>query len=524
LKKNKTFYLILLPLLFILVAVCLNNARGPGWLGSNLDPEYVYLLNAANLSGLKGVGHIDHPGTPVQILGAIVIRIVHFFNSPGISIYDDLLNRPEYYLSAVKIVLIFLNSLILLALGIVTYSVTRSLWTGLWLQMTPFLSIVIIQFGLTRMSPEPLLLFTSLAFIIMIVILLKYDSVPLPLVLGIALISGLGIAVKVTFIPLVILPFIVLPRLKNKLVYSASLVVGFIIFTIPIIRMYPMFFEWIYNLLMHSGHYGTGASRIVSFHRIYNEIPKLLVGNPFFFFVLIFTLIILVFVLLTPKLRKISLSNRYFKFLAGIAVSQITGLFIVAKHSSHHYLLPVISLSGFTLCLIYLYLVYLFCHFALNLKYLYFSAIILLATILTIINPLSQIIDEMNRLTTLKEKSLAINDHIQTNHKDYAKIYYYPSSSPVYALKFGNDLSRNYHARSLAHLYKNVFFYDRWRKKFYGFDYHQIIPFEQIQAKHGNKILFQGARKVKIGLPDVKLKQVYKPGFSEGVFIIDSFK
>lgn len=520
----KKLYLLILPILLVIAAVCLNDARGPDWLGSNLDPEYVYLLNAANLAGMTGVGHIDHPGTPVQVLGAVVMRVVHFVSSPGVEFGEDVLRRPEFYMGAIKSIFVVLNALMLLALGVVVYIVIRSLWVGLWLQAAPFFSIVLVQFGLTRMSPEPLLLFSASAMVLLIVVLVKRDNVPLILVLGLALVTGLGIAVKVTFIPLALLPLLVLPRLKNKAIYWGGVVVAFVLFTLPIIRMYPLFFKWVYNLLSHTGRYGTGASSIISPLRYIENFRTLVMGNAFFSIVLVLSLVLLVVGMAVPGLRKVSFSNRYFKYLAGVFVSQVVGLLMVSKHSSHHYLLPVMCLSGLAVFFIVSYLKDGFAHYEINLKYLFAPALLLLVAALILINPVSQIMDKVDRLSSFKEKSLSIHHRVQTDYEDYAKIYYYRSSSPAYALKFGSDLSRSNFAESLEKLYKNVYFYDQWRGKFCGFHYHRIIPFKKIRAKHGDKIVFQGTRGIKIKAPGITLKEAYSTGSSEGVFIIDPKK
>ena len=120
-------------------------------------------------------------------------------------------------------------------------------------------------------------------------------------------------------------------------------------------------------------------------------------------------------------------------------------------------------------------------------------------------------------LEKIKEKSLAIHQQVETNYKDYAKIYYYRSSSPEYALKFGNDLSRSYHSGKLQGIYKNVYFYDIWTKRFANFDYNRRVPFEKIRSRHGDKIVFQGTRGVKV--PGVKLKEISGIRFKEGLFL-----
>ena len=112
-KARRLYYpvLLILPVLLALTTVYLNNARGPFWLGPNLDPDYVYLLNACNMAEFKKVGHIDHPGTTVQVLGAIIIRTVHFFHfSTDDDLQTDVLKRPEYYLNAINTVFAVLNA------------------------------------------------------------------------------------------------------------------------------------------------------------------------------------------------------------------------------------------------------------------------------------------------------------------------------------------------------------------------------------------------------------------------------
>lgn len=526
---KKLYYVLLLffPLLLLVTAVFLNNARGPYWLGSNSDPEYVYLLNAANLAGLKGVGHIDHPGTPVQVLGAVTIRIVHFFNfSSDIDWRTDVLQRPEYYLKAINVVMIVLNVLMILCLGMFTYFLTKNFWFSLWLQLSPFFSVTLLQFGLTRVTPEPLLFFSSSLMIMVLVFVLKAHSDNLStagenviIVFIFGIIIGFGIACKVTFIPLVLIPLILLPKIKNKILYLFAAVISFVIFTLPIIRMYPRFFDWIFNLLTHSGHYGSGPSKIISTHKYIKNIKHLLVGNPFFSIILVLALVIVIMTLLIPRLRKAHCSSIHFKLLAAVAVAQVFGLLMVSKHSAHHYLLPVLNLSGMAFFLIILYFKHLLDQYNINPKTLAASTAIFLVFLFVLANPVGQLNKRITRLKNLKERSLAIHQQVKNNYQDYVKIFYYGSSSPEYALKFGNDLSRSYHSETLEKLYKNVYFYDIWKKQFAGFDYNQAIPFDSIRKKHGDKIVFQGPGRTKV--PGIQLKKVSDRGIHEGIFLIE---
>jgi hypothetical protein len=525
---KQIYYLsfLLLPLLLVITAIFLNHARGPFWLGTNLDPEYVYLLNSTNLANIKGVGHIDHPGTPVQILGAVTLRVVYFFNfSAKDNFHTDVLKRPEYYLKAISTVMVILNALMLLALGGFTFMLMGNIWLSLWLQLVPFLSITLLQFGLTRVTPEPLLLFSSVLMIIMMVLwahvipgadngkTLEHTFI----IIFFGLITGFGIANKITFFPMMAIPLIIVPRLRNKFFYLVISAVSFVIFTLPIIRMYPRFFDWIHNLLTHSGHYGGGPSQLIATDKYIKNMKQLLVNNPFFSIVLALAVVIVMAGLFIPKLRNISISNIYFKCLAAAAAAQAAGLLMVSKHSASHYLLPGLTLSGVMVFFIFFYLKHVLDHFGIDLKYLVFPLVFLLAVSLILINPPWQIKRTIDRLNSIKEKSLALHQHVKDNYKDYAKIYYYRSSSPEYALKFGNDLSRSYHSQGLEQLYRNVYFYDIWTKRFAGFDYNRRIPFKTIREKYGNQILFQGMRGVKI--PGLKLKPVFDNGAYERAMV-----
>jgi hypothetical protein len=521
-KRIYYLSLLLLPLLLVITALFLNHARGPYWLGTNLDPEYVYLLNSTNLANLKGVGHIDHPGTPVQVLGAVTLRVVYFFNfSAKDNFHTDVLKRPEYYLKAINIVMVIMNAIMLLALGGFIFTLIENIWLSLWLQLAPFFSITVLQFGLTRVTPEPLLLFSSFLMIIMMVLWAhvtpgaENDKTPEHtfIIIFFGLITGFGIANKITFIPMMAIPLILAPRLRNKILYLVISAVSFVIFTLPIIRMYPRFFDWIHNLLTHSGHYGSGPSQLIAAGKYIKNLKKLLLGNPFFTIVLVLALLIVIVALLIPKLRNISTSNIHFKCLAAAAAAQAAALLMVSKHSASHYLLPGLTLSGVMVFFMFFYLKHILDNFEINLKYLVFPLVFLLAVSFILINPVGQFKKTIHRLNNIKGKSLALHQHVKDNYKDYAKIFYYRSSSPEYALKFGNDLSRSYHSQSLEQLYRNVYFYDIWTKRFAGFDYNRRIPFKTIREKYGNKILFQGTRGVRI--PGLKLKPVFDNGAYE---------
>jgi hypothetical protein len=531
---NKRYLLLLiLPLLLVLVSLYLNNARGPYWLGTNSDPEYVYLLNSLNLAMMKGVGHIDHPGTPVQVLGAVVLRVVNVFSGEEGGVQADVLARPEFYLSAVNTALLVLNVLTLIVLGVVTYRLSGSLAAGLWLQAAPFLSPVLLQFGLTRVSPEPMLFFVSsllaLAVVVSLYMPVFFREKPYFVPLVWALVVGLGIAVKITFVPLAVIPLVFLRGFRRRLIYMSAVGGAFVVFTLPIIRMYPLFFRWVINLLSHSGTYGSGKAGLPEAGKYIGNIMALLSGNWFFTFVVVSALVVLFVLCVKREWRAVVWGEAWFRLSVGVTLAQVFGLLMVSKHASDHYLLPVFNLSGVVVLLLVMGWKKMAGQVAAlsdgrRRKRLVAVFMVFIGIGVVLNNPPGGVIKRAGQLRWMKTKALALRAVIERDYKDYAKVFYYRSSAPEYAFKYGSDVSRSTHADALEqrHSGSAVYFYDIWTRKFAGFDYNKSISFETIRQKHGDKILFMGSRGIDV--KGVALKEISDKRSYEGIFELNRLK
>ncbi|MBK7157851.1 MAG: hypothetical protein IPH77_04655 [Ignavibacteria bacterium] len=122
-NKLKYSLLFVLPVILFITAHILKVVQGPYYLNF-YDPSYVYLINSLNLAQLSGygVGFIDHPGIPLQVFGAIVIKSFHFIDNVNQDLVNDVLTRPESYLNFINI-FVFLNSIVLFS-GIFYLKVT----------------------------------------------------------------------------------------------------------------------------------------------------------------------------------------------------------------------------------------------------------------------------------------------------------------------------------------------------------------------------------------------------------------
>ena len=401
------------------------------------------------------MGHIDHPGTPVQVSGAVMLRAVYMVGGSAEDGFQaDVLKRPEYYLNAINGLLIILNALALLAIGFYTLRRTKRFCWALWLQLFPFLSPVLLEYGLTRVTPEPLLFFTSSLLVLLVVLAFppafvgeKKWFTPVAL----AAVTGFGIANKITFVPVVVLSLLILERMRPRLLYLGATAGFFVLFTLPIIRMYPRFFGWIFALFSHSGQYGSGPSDVIQIDKYISNIWKLLSGNPLFSILLITSIVFIVYTLFRPGWRKYALPNIYFRLLTAVTAAQGFGLVTVAKHSAHHYLLPVLNLSGVLVFLLYFCFRHLRESGCINTpaKILKPAVTGFVVLIVILSNPTGRASNMVRHLENHQEKGLALYTQVQKDYRGFGKVYYYRCSSPEYALKFGSDLSRSYHAETL---------------------------------------------------------------------------
>ena len=115
-RLSKTAALLPLPLLVIFTTFHLNEAKGPYWLGTNLDPTYAYLMNSLNIANLHRPRHTDHPGTSVQIAGGLIIRTLNL-RSDETATAKNVITSPERYVQVINDVLILFYALCLFTAG-----------------------------------------------------------------------------------------------------------------------------------------------------------------------------------------------------------------------------------------------------------------------------------------------------------------------------------------------------------------------------------------------------------------------
>lgn len=72
------------------------------------DPSYAYLLNIANVAGLRQVGHVDHPGIGFDLVLAPFLRVFALARGDFSGLRARIVSDPEVYISSLLYAQLFL--------------------------------------------------------------------------------------------------------------------------------------------------------------------------------------------------------------------------------------------------------------------------------------------------------------------------------------------------------------------------------------------------------------------------------
>ena len=446
----------------------LKLAAGPYWLASNLDPSYQYLVNGLYL--IKGYvpNHTDHPGTPLQMLCCVVCWLFNWGRSSE-DLVTHVLIDPEFYLRTVFVVLSLFTFFTSFYLGMYVFRKTNDQWAALLTQL-PALGFLVMKAGLfipvvANVSPEALLVGIVNLFNICLfqnyfatknrdtLTFLKEKSMCPGFLWG--SVCGLGVAVKLTFLPVLIVPLIVLSW-KNKAIFVCAFAASFFAWTIPILSKYPRLWGWVSGIITHTGTYGTGGAGIIDVHSYFLNWKSIVLGQwvyaPFVFLAL--ALVLWKFVV--KKWDK----GTFFLLVTMIGVC--IQFSVVAKHPAAHYLLPGLGLFSFILVLVYL-------------QWPFQNALtkrtVLIFILITVLLGAWQANAYRLSMASFTRDVLDFDEHVRTKYQGCTIIDYYQSSGPESALFFGDGWNLIPHlGPELFRLYPNEFFLHIWGNKIMSFN------------------------------------------------------
>ncbi len=351
LNRYRKYLILLIPALYLVWSLILNLQGGPFSL-SRSDPEYPYLLNGLNCATLNfnNIGHTDHPGTPFQMVTGGFIRITHLLIGQK-PLVEDVLSRPDTYLAIASVFLTFLTFLLLYWLGTVAMKTNGRLTGALILQSSLLLGNVLITLPL-RYNPDRILVMYNLVLIGLTIKLLFTQNYPVQkyaILTGILM--GIGFATKFNFLPVLILPFLLIPDRRNRTIYGLTVIGAFFISVLPILNKFKDFRRFISGVASHDGLYGGGSQQMINWKSFVQNFIDLLIANPAYLVVLLLTLVILILYFFQPA--KYQDDKRPFIALMGFVIASVVGFILVSKHFKIYYFAPVLSLTAFAFYLIW---------------------------------------------------------------------------------------------------------------------------------------------------------------------------
>ena len=340
-----------LPALVFLGGSWLGRCRTP--IAAWVDPDYPYLLSALSIAEGAAPTHTQHPGTPVQEMGAAMLLTVHAVRPAGFaSLREHVLARPEAFLRLWRSLALGLYAAALAASGLFIWKTTGSLVASSLFQVAPLISVETL-FSLSRVQPEPLALALGAGATAILVGLsvdpATRDTRRTAGALGV--IAGVGMATKLTFapIPLVCL-FVLSPRSRRVFAGATAISAG-----VALVPAFPTLKEtarWYASLVLHTGYYGTGRPGLVDLAAFPESLRRLaweewaasLIGAA--------GLGLGLWAL--ARFSRADPSDRAAaRALVAGGLAQLAWLCVVGKHARARYLLPVVLLAGLGAVLIW---------------------------------------------------------------------------------------------------------------------------------------------------------------------------
>ncbi|MDJ1500618.1 hypothetical protein [Xanthocytophaga agilis] len=453
------------------------------------------MINSLNLAQFIPPGHVDHPGTPIQWIGAGTIRIVHLFAENN-SLEEDVLKHPEFYLTTINYVLLLITIISLWLIGSLLSNFI-AIEYSIFIQLSYFTSLESLH-SITRVTPEPLLAILSMWMIYLILRLYYKDDEGIYknfYIIGFALIAGTGISTKITFAPFALIPLFILSNRVNKIYYCIlSGLIGLTL-SIPVIFSRNYFINWIKGLTTRSGSYGSGPSEVINTHTFFEHLDLIIkneISLTISYSLLTLTLLAIFFSFFAKKKDNRYPNRLLVKILSGLWISCTLLILLVAKHYQSRYLLPSFILSNCILSFVFLFWNNKIQQ--LSYKNTYYKTLLFLFSIGFIGNAYFQFSSLYNRLQSDKIAQLASQVYLKGSpYNQLPVVYYYRASSPEFALQFALSYSgvakMRYHT-SLSKLYTNAYSYNI----FTGVYYHWLDKVDILEIlSQQEKVLFQGS-------------------------------
>jgi len=256
------------------------------------DPEMPYFANS--LAFFKGVpySYIDHPGTPVEFLGSVLLAMTKFHTrAREIPFFDFHIAQPRVFLALA-------HGLLALASFVTVFLMTnwsvrvqgrRHVVGGLaaavsFFAVYPSLAFHTLKYWSHNSFAFP---FGTTLLLLLVVRLRRSDPVPMGTAFAGGVLAGLLASVQLYFAVWVVgvaVAFMLNSWFRGEgwgvgmqrgLVSGAGAAIGFLIGFEPVLHRYRDFGLWVLRLIEHQGRYGGGSEGITSLDQMLRNVGRL---------------------------------------------------------------------------------------------------------------------------------------------------------------------------------------------------------------------------------------------------------
>jgi hypothetical protein len=454
-----------IPLALIGLWKSLFQAKGPYWLGSNLDPDYAYLLNGLSILHGHGPRHVDHPGTPVQILVALLIKGTHLVSGSG-PVADDVIQRPEHYLLAANGLLLLAFAGALVIAGLAALRATGSLLAGVAMQLLPGLS-PLVALHVLCVKPEPFLatLTTLLAALVLHTLDPDRAKGRVPEAAWFGVLVGLAVAAKITAAPLAVVPLVLLRGLRPRALFAGVALLTSALATLPAWPALRGFREFITGIATHSGQYGTGPPSVFDLQEYLHGLRLLVQENAGALPAAVALLGLAAVAALSWRARRggvAQVAAARDALLAAVAV-QLASYLLVARHAASHYVLPAVVMAGLTAALVIHAVGVLVPPGSWPRRIVLVAAGLLLAGAAL---RFGRGLEEAGAsLRAQRDDQLKVVGTLAERFPGARVVHHYRSSSPAYALHFGDMYTDAKWSRQVHDHYPLHHYYNLWNNR-----------------------------------------------------------
>ena len=346
-----------MPCLVLILSVAWRLAGGPFWVGINSDPAYQYLMNALYLADHRVPLYFQHPGTPVQLLGAVVIKLLNPQASNALMV-ENVLKNPEFYLHVIYAVLILFYTVSLIALAYYAYRKSGDILFAFLVQTPAFLYLTmgkILGFVSVSANVCPESLLAGLINIYGICLLRAFFTQDTKPFWATALcwggVYGLMVASKFTTLSLLLIPVVMIPSFRDKMFFCMMALAAFVLATQPVWSRYPSMWGNLYGMLSHTEFRGNGPQGFIAWNTFLNGITLIFTQFWFLMTGVGAALGVLFYKIVRGPGDRLNKAHTW-AIWTGLTI--VLQFLIVAKETAFQYMVPALALFGFFWALMYL--------------------------------------------------------------------------------------------------------------------------------------------------------------------------